>query len=151
MSVKRQEELLKAWIRMSICIRGNRILEEISMNEMIICNMLFQRHQEGKEPLTATELCEQTRLLKSQINKILSEMEHRNLIRRIRSSQDKRKVYIRLHEDNIQAYLAEHQRVMKVMEAIADGMGEEKLEQLTQLIHQATQIVDGLQKEEMKI
>ena len=72
-----QEELLYAWMKMSVFIRGNRILSDLSFNEVMICGMLSRQPPDA--PLTATELGEQTNLLKSQINHILTGMEQRRL------------------------------------------------------------------------
>ena len=50
------EDLLHAWMSMAVYIRGNRILSDLSVNEMLICNTLYQRQQTGGAPVTATEL-----------------------------------------------------------------------------------------------
>ena len=63
-----QEALLEAWMAMTAWIRGNRLLETFSMNEMLILSALVRRQELGGPMLTATELCQTTRLLKSQIN-----------------------------------------------------------------------------------
>lgn len=148
MNVKCQEDLLRAWVQMSVCIRGNRILTDMSMNEMVIYSILLRRQQEGGQLLTATELGEETRLLKSQINKILSGMEKKDLIERVRCLEDKRKVYIRLRKDHTQIYLDEHRRVMELMGYVAGELGEEKMTVLTALVDEATEAVDRFQKEE---
>ena len=36
-----REELLRAWMSLSAYIRGNRLLRELSMNEMLVCNLLY--------------------------------------------------------------------------------------------------------------
>ena len=74
-----REELLRAWMSLSAYIRGNRLLRELSMNEMLVCNLLYRRQEEGGPPVTATELCARTQLLKSQVNHILTAMESRGL------------------------------------------------------------------------
>ena len=89
-----REELLRAWMSLSAYIRGNRLLRELSMNEMLVCNLLYRRQEEGGPPVTATELCARTQLLKSQVNHILTAMESRGLIERARSQADRRVVSI---------------------------------------------------------
>ena len=140
-----QEELLYAWIEMSVSIRGNRLLSALSFNEIMICGLIYRQSEIGGM-LTATDLCEQTRLLKSQVNRILNSMEEKGMIERIRSTEDKRKVYIRLKEESVEKYLSEHARVMKIMDTFLQEMGEEKMEQLTALIKEAIRIVDRYQK-----
>ena len=70
-----QEALLQAWMQMSVCIRGNRLLSSLSFNEIMLCGMLYRRKNAGLPPLSATELGEEMRLLKSQMNHILTSME----------------------------------------------------------------------------
>ena len=101
-----KEELLHAWIKMSVSIRGNRILSERSFNESVICSMLYRQQEKDGEQLTATDICERTKLLKSQVNRILNEMERQEMIERIRSKEDKRKIYISLKKEYIETLLS---------------------------------------------
>ena len=138
-----KEKLLSAWIRMSVSIRGNRILSEHSFNESVICSLLYRQQKEQGERLTATDICESTRLLKSQVNRILNEMERKEMIERIRSEEDKRKVYISLKKACVESYLKEHQKVMQIMDIFSDEMGKEEMEKLTELMCRAVDIVDA--------
>ena len=142
-----QVGLLEAWMRMSICIRGNRILADMSLNEMLVCNQLYA-HRDDPEALTASTLGRYTRLLKSQINKILSTMEQKGIIERVPSQQDRRKAYIHLREDAVGRYLQEHERVMALMDRIVQDMGPENARMLTQLIHSAIESTDQFQGEQ---
>ena len=53
-----QEELLHAWMQMSVFIRGNRLLTDFSFNEIMICGLLFRQQESGATPLTATQASE---------------------------------------------------------------------------------------------
>lgn len=139
-----QEQLLQAWMEMEVCIRGNRLLSDLSMNEMLICNILYQRR--GGDPVTATELCSRTRLLKSQMNHILNSMESQGLIHRERNNRDKRVVCVSLCEDAIPRYLQEHNHVLSIVEAVCNEMGKDDAEALTVLMHKAASIVSHLKE-----
>lgn len=143
-----QENLLRAWIDMVTCIRANRIVSKMSFNEILICNILFRQQKSGDEMLTATDLCGQTKLLKSQINKILTAMEKKGLIERIRSTKDKRKMYIRLSEKELSCYLKEHQRIMNLFDQIVDTLGEEKTTELIEMMNISVEIARQFQEEE---
>lgn len=138
-----QEELLDAWLNMYVSIRGNRIVSGLRFNEILICNILYRQKLEHSSLLTATDLCDKTKLLKSQINKLLSSLEKKEIIERFRSETDKRRIYIRLTEKNISIYLAEHAQIMKILNTLWDTMGEEKITTLTALLHEATTIIAG--------
>ena len=140
-----QEQLLHAWMEMEVCIRGNRLLSDLSMNEMLICNLLYQR-RDG-DPVTATELCAHTRLLKSQMNHILNAMESQGMIRRERNSRDKRAVFVSLCEEAIPRYLREHNHVLNIVGTVCRELGEKDAETLTALMHKAASIVSHLKEE----
>ena len=140
-----QEQLLQAWMEMEVCIRGNRLLSDLSMNEMLICNLLYQRCD--GDPVTATELCTRTHLLKSQMNHILNSMESQGLIRRERNSRDKRAICVSLYEEAIPRYLREHNHVLSIVGAVCRELGEKDAETLTTLMHKAASIVSHLKEE----
>lgn len=137
MTAQKQEDLLQAWINMELTIRGNRILSEFSFNEMVVCHLLAEKSRK-QAPVTATELCSDMRLLKSQMNHLLTGMEKEGLIRRVRSSDDRRKVYIELCEKGSERYESEHARVLSIMDTLLVGMGEKKVYELTELMREAT-------------
>lgn len=141
-----QEDLLHAWMQMSVFIRGNRLLSDFSFNEIMICGLLFRQQESGAASLTATELGERTNLLKSQINHILTQMENRNWIERIRSTSDKRVVYILLTETGRENYLKEHEKVLGILNEVHRELGSEKTMELTSLLKQATAVVHAYER-----
>ena len=139
MDTKQTEQLLRAWMAMEVCIRGNRLLQDLSMNEMLVCSALYE------QPMTATELCARTRLLKSQMNHILNDMEQQGLIVRTRSSADRRSVCVQLQDRD--RYLREHERVLRIVGAVGRELGSENTETLTALMEQAARIVSSYKEE----
>ena len=143
-SVIHQEELLQAWIDMSLRIRGNRLVSGFSFNEIVICRILYEQQISGGNPVTATELCKRMQLLKSQINKILTSMEKQGLIERVRSENDRRKMEIRLKPGAEQIYTNAHARILKIMEYVCSNLGKEQSQQLTLLLQEAVQAIDRM-------
>lgn len=142
LSVRAQEELLQAWIDMSLRIRGNRLVSGLSFNEIVICRILYERQTNGESPLTAAELCRRMHLLKSQINKILTGMEKQGLIERVRSENDRRKMEIRLKPGAERIYMEAHERILVIMGHVCDQMGTSNAQQLTMLLKQAVRSMD---------
>lgn len=133
-----EERLLEAWIRLSSCIWNRRLVSGMSYNEALVLNLLNKQKNREKY-YTATELCELTNLLKSQMNRTLSQMEDKGLIRRMRSSEDKRNVYIMLTDEGHQAYLKEHEEAMEIVARVVKRLGEEKTKQVTEVFNEATE------------
>lgn len=139
-----QEELLQAWIDMSLSIRGNRLVSGLSFNEIVICRILYMQQLEGGKPVTATDLCRRMHLLKSQINKLLTSMEKQGLIERVRSEKDRRKMELRLNPESECVYLKAHEGIMKIMGHVCSTMGEEQSQQLAVLLRQAVSSIDRM-------
>ena len=136
-----QEALLSAWMQMSVCIRGNRILSQLSFNEIMLCGILYRQQEAALPPLTATELGDATKLLKSQINHILTNMEKNGIVRRERGTVDKRVIHVHLTEHGRELYAKEHAHVMEIMSFVHSNLGNEDTHRLTQLIIKATALV----------
>ena len=83
-------------------------------------------------------------LLKSQLNKILTSMEKQELIERVQSQDDRRKMEIRLKPGAEDIYLQAHERILKIMQHVCQNLGVEQSQQLTKLLHGAVQAIDQL-------
>lgn len=133
------ESLLDAWINLSFTLWNERLMTDLTFNEACICNFLYHQAFNAPEtPLTATDLCQKTQLLKSQMNKILSEMERKGYIRRVRSEKDKRQFLIYLSEDGFAAYQKEHSNIAAILEQVVTVLGEEKARLTTEILTDAS-------------
>lgn len=125
--MKLNEKLLGAWLRISTVINNSRLVSEMSYNESLICNILYRHAMESpNRRLTATDLCAETKILKSQMNRILTQLEEKNLITRERSPEDKRMVYVHITTDQSNTYIKQHARILSLLDNIIEKIGEEK-------------------------
>ena len=140
---KLNERLLSAWLTASTVIDNERLVSTIPFNEAHVCNLLYQQRRENPEIyLTATDLCAKTRMLKSQMNKVLTSLENQKLIERFPSPEDKRKANIRLVEENLHIFEAVHARTTEIVDHVIDRLGEQDAEDFTRLLLQVSAIVD---------
>ncbi|MBP3656687.1 MAG: MarR family transcriptional regulator [Clostridia bacterium] len=139
---KTADLLLDAWLRLSSSLWNTRIVNTMTFNEAHVLGILL-RHQE-QEPLTATDLIRRTRLLKSQMNKLLTTLEDKGFIERERSEQDKRMFRIILTDEGRSAYLAEHAGVTAIMEKLITKLGEEKAFSLTRDLNEVCGALDDV-------
>ncbi len=129
------ESLLNAWLRLSTSVINSRLVSEISYNESLVCNILYNNYCENPEKkITATDLCNQTRMLKSQMNRTLNLLEKKGLIVKERSKEDKRQVWISFDLEHAGLYKTQHDRIIKLVDAIIDQVGEEQASEATQVI-----------------
>jgi len=140
---KLNERLLTAWLTMSSVVNNERIVSTIPFNEAHVCNLLYrQRQLAPNKYLTATDLCAETRMLKSQMNKVLASLEKREMIERFTAPDDRRKSYIRLREENLERFEAVHARSIALVDHAIAKLGEEMAEQTVQLLTRIADYVD---------
>lgn len=141
------EVLLGAWLKISTAINNSRLVSEMSYNESLICNILYRNSTEKPEKkLTATDLCAETRILKSQMNRILTQLEEKNLITRERSPQDKRKIYVHLTTEQSNAYLKQHEKILKILDDIIEKLGEEQTKELIRALNGVSDVAGKIIK-----
>lgn len=136
------EDLIQIWLRMSSVLKNNRLISTMTFNEIFICNILYHHKCCSDTLLTATEVGQKTKLLKSQMNKIISSLEKQGLIRRIRGTKDRRKVYLEFVEENSQVYLSEHQRILSMLDELTNQLGEDMI---LKVIHLMTEVTDAME------
>ena len=139
------EALLGAWLRLSTSINNSRLVTDMPYNESLICNVLYRNELVSPErQLTATELCSETKILKSQMNRILEQMEEKHLIFRERSPKDKRKIYIRLNHDPDSAYFKQHEKILAIMDSVIERLGEGKSRIVVRTLNDISDVADEL-------
>lgn len=138
------EELLNAWLRLTTSIVSSRIVPDMTYNESLVCNILYNHYKHSDEKLTATILCRETKMLKSQMNRTLNRLEERGMITRERSTQDKRHVFVTPVLENCSGYIAQHKKILHAMDAMIERMGVEKAQQAIEIFTIAANNADSL-------
>ena len=133
------EQILDAWIQLTTVIDNNRIVSEMPLNEALICRILSER---GEKNITATYLCELTKMQKSQMNRTLTSMEEKGWIERKRSEEDKRQIFVTLNEEQSAFYREQYEHVLKVVEKLIACIGEEKATQALELFTLISKIAE---------
>lgn len=132
-----EEALLSAWLMLDVSIRENRLLDKLSYNEMIVYHLLTQDKRNGGIGLTASELCDSSKLLKSLMNRTLIGMEKKGYILRKSSEEDKRKILVTLTDPIHPDLLKEHVRVLGIMRSVTEALGKEEAREMAILLEKA--------------
>ncbi|NLF35385.1 MAG: winged helix DNA-binding protein, partial [Clostridiales bacterium] len=119
---------------------------ELSFNEAFVFHFLYRREQEVGDAsyYHAAQLCDKTKILKSQMNRTLNGLEERGLIERIRAGADRRKVYIRLSPEGRAVYEREHQRILEFVRAVIAKLDPEDVKALTAYLNTVAGNVQAL-------
>ena len=94
--------------------------------------------------ITATDIVNQTSILKPQVNKILDSLESRKLIKRQRSDKDKRYVFISLTPYGRRQYLHEHKNIIDLIEQLISSLGESNTRKLISNLDSTAVIIGKL-------
>ena len=137
------DRLLSAWLSLTSTLWNKRLVSDLTYNEAHVMGILLRKKSSGA-PCTATMLIQYTRLLKSQMNKLLTTLESKGYITRTRSGEDKRVIFIVLTESGEAAYLAEHARVEAIVSQLIAQIGEEKAQTLTQGINETVAALENI-------
>lgn len=128
------EQLLDAWLSLSTTIINDRVVSEMPYNESLICNILYRNQRRCPDKkLTATDLCNETKMLKSQMNRTLNSMEKKGIISRERSTQDKRQIFVTFRLEQADAYRKQHGQILQMADAIIASLGAEKTQEVIAL------------------
>lgn len=139
------ENLLSSWLKLSTTIQNSRIVSALSYNESLICSVLARHMASGqKKPLTATDLCRETKMLKSQMNRTLNQLEEKLMIRRERSTKDKRQVHILLNPEHAKVFQQQHQDILNSVKCIVDELGTKEAAQAAVLFDKISTLADGI-------
>lgn len=142
---KINEDLLDAWLRLSISVNNPRLVTEITYNESLICNILYKHaHSQAKAPLTATDLCKMTNMLKSQMNRTLNQLEEKKLISRERSTRDKRQVFVTMNMQQCHIYESQHKQILSILDAVIGKLGKERSQDAIKILNDISEIAEQL-------
>ena len=142
---KINEDLLDAWLRLSIAVNNPRLVTEITYNESLICNILYKHaHSEKATPLTATDLCKMTNMLKSQMNRTLNQLEEKDLISRERSTTDKRQVFVTMNLQQCHIYETQHKQILGILDAVINKLGYERSRDAIKILNAISEVAEQL-------
>ena len=130
------ERVLKSWIHMLMSVNGEHAVSTLPYNEAVICNVLIHADKE----ITATDLCNVMKMQKSQMNRTLTSMEAKGMIRRIRSESDKRQIIIKFIDEADNPYHSEHEKILKYVDRLLEHFGVENIENMIDLFDYISKI-----------
>ena len=125
-----KEKALDAWLQLLTAVNTERIVTSMTFNEAVVCNIL---NRNKEKVFTATELCNKMKMQKSLMNRTLTSMEEKGWISRIRSTLDKRQVFVKWNEQANAIYEKEHEAVLNLVDRILSKVGYEKANEVIQM------------------
>ena len=141
------EKLLDAWLKLTTAIVNERVVTDLPYNESVICNILYRNHRENSDQaVTSTDLCQEMKMQKSQMNRTLSNMEQKQMSSRERSETDKRQILVRLNMSQMEIYQRQHERILALIDRLLEQIGPEKAEDIVDLFTQIANTAEEIIK-----
>lgn len=137
------EELINAWIRLSVSLRNDKITKNLTFNEAIVCNFIFNYEKLHNKPMQIKELCEKASMTKPLMNRVLNDLEIKGMVIREKNTKDMRNVYVRLKSDQVVRYKSEHLNSMRVAKNVADLIGED-IHKVISIFNKVADAIDEL-------
>lgn len=132
-----KEKVLDAWLQLLTSINTERVVSSMTFNEAVLCNILSRNKN---RLFTATELCNKVKMQKSLMNRTLTSMENKGWISRIRSTLDKRQIFVKWNEEANAFYKKEHEAVLDLIDRILSKIGYEKANEVIQMFSMITKV-----------
>ncbi len=137
---QKSEQILSAWLKMTMIINNDKLTETLPFNEAMICRYLYENRNTN---VIASQLCEWMHMKKSQMNRTLTNMENKKLIQRIRNVEDKRQIFIVLNDEMIDVYQKQHQKILQIVDDICKELGDEKTEEILSMFSLVANIAEN--------
>lgn len=136
------EELLTAWLKLSAVVRNERMVKYLSFREVFILNILT--HAEADSFITATDIIEKTGMLKSQVNKVLTDLEEIGYITRAKDSVDKRRIRLQITQKGTEIYQKEHEGILNILNKVCSKLGEERIDTFVNEVYSIADAIENL-------
>lgn len=131
------ENLLDTWLRTTFIICNRRIVKELSFNEAVVCRLLSEAKQNNVN-ITATDLCNRTKMLKSLMNLTLNNLEKKEMIKRVRSKKDKRQYYLVLNEEHVNIYKKQHKQIIELIKEATKELNDTEMQTVINVLGKIT-------------
>ena len=131
-------ELLDAWMNMTANLKVNRLLHDMSLNEMFICSYIYRFNKASFK-----QLIEKTNLLKSQMNRQINDLIAKGFIVKDADKNDKRKIVLEMTEKGKEVYLKEHEKVVSLISRVSNELGKKKTASLAKLMKEAVGVLEN--------
>lgn len=119
------EELALAWVRLTGALKNTRIPQGMIYNEAIVMLLAYHRYlEDGKGELSFKEITNETKMLKSLVNRTIDSLVNKGLLMRLESI-DKRTTLVCLVPEKLEVYLEVHRKTIALVESIVELIGED--------------------------
>ncbi|MBE6767039.1 MAG: MarR family transcriptional regulator [Ruminococcaceae bacterium] len=134
-TVTREDELLRAWVKLSGILKNNRITKGLMYNEATVMLLLYNRYcEDGEGIISVKEIIKETNMLKSLVNRTLNSLEKKGLLIRFKGDEDRRKLYVKCVKEKLDVFLEVHNCSLRVANGIISIIGEDDADSFIRIV-----------------
>lgn len=134
--MRREENLLEAWVSLSSILKNNRITKGLMYNESIIMLLAYRKYQTSEEKkISLKEIIHTTNMQKSLVNRTVNALIDKNLLERVKSEGDKRIQYVQCVKENIETFLMVHKESLHIVSEIVSIIGEKDTDTFISIVN----------------
>lgn len=129
-----QENVIMSWVRLTGMLKNTRLTKGMIYNEAIVMLIVNRRYKEdGVGMVSFREIVEETKMLKSLVNRTIDSLVKKGLLARYDGEADRRTTYVCPIPENMQPYFDVHEQTLKMVHEIIDIIGAEDAEAIVRL------------------
>ena len=134
MDIELQEDLIISWVRLTGLLKNIRLTRGMIFNEAVIVLIAYRRYrQDGVGVVSFREICDETKMLKSLVNRTIETLVQKGLLARYDGEEDRRTTYVRPIPENLNTYLHVHEKTLALAAKIIEIIGTEDAEAIVRV------------------
>lgn len=129
-----QEDIIVSWVRLTGILKNTRLTQGMIYNEAIVMLIVNRRYvEDGKGLVSFKEIVQETKMLKSLVNRTIDSLVKKGLLARSDGETDRRTTYVRPVPENLPSYFEVHARTLELVKHVIEVIGEEDAEAFVRL------------------
>lgn len=119
------EQVLSAWIRLNSVLKDSRMTKNLTYNEAIVMNLVYERYAQDPHALVSVKtITRETNMLKSQVNRTITALCNQGFLTKQRDTEDGRNLLVAPIPEKLPEFLAVHAHSLAMVQEVIAVIGE---------------------------
>ncbi len=142
-----EEEILDCWIKLSLSLKNERFVSNMSVTESIVCRIIYQGSLIN-EFYRQIDIVNKTKMLKSAVNRLMSGLEAKGIVEPFQLENNRKSIYYKLSEEAEKFFLAQHDEIINSVKRILAELTDEEAQSVLYLFNKLANISERIKKNE---
>lgn len=142
-----EEEILDCWIKLSLSLKNERFVSNMSVTESIVCRIIYQGSLIN-EFYRQIDIVNKTKMLKSAVNRLMSGLEAKGIVEPFQLENNRKSIYYKLSEKAEKFFLAQHDEIINSVKRILAELTDEEAQSVLYLFNKLANISERIKKNE---